>query len=92
MDKSGYDLGMLIRYVGASAKTLIDVAALEPGTEFNVADDFGQRLLDAFPGEYEIVADGPVDPAPVVEAPATEDTTTDAPVKSKKTSQDETVI
>jgi hypothetical protein len=47
-----------LRYVGSVAKTLIDVAPLKPGeTVITVEHEFAERLLKAFPDEYEVATE-----------------------------------
>jgi hypothetical protein len=44
-----------LRYIGSVDKTLIDVAALTNGKVFEIDDATADRLLKAFPNEYETV-------------------------------------
>lgn len=80
-----------LRYIGQVEKTLIDVAALAHGVIIDVADEFAQRLLTAFPDQYELATSAPAQktakkepvvetvtaetPAAPIEAPATTSTT-----------------
>jgi hypothetical protein len=60
-----------LRYIGRTDKTLIDIAALTNGKVFEVDDAMAERLLKAFPNEYETVGDASkvekVSSPPVVE-------------------------
>jgi hypothetical protein len=45
-----------LRYIGQVEKTLIDVAALSNGVEFDVDEVFATRLLEQYPNDYETVS------------------------------------
>jgi hypothetical protein len=63
-----------LRYIGSVEKTLIDVAALSQGKVFEIDDARAERLLNAFPGEYERV-DGAAAPKARRATSTQEDTT-----------------